>query len=129
MDQTALSPATVNRPVGVTAAAAAAIPLATLTVLGALIFNLIGADRPQLYVEGGLLVLWGIGYAVGAVGLLARRKWARPLLLALLPLHAALNVAKVAGGETFSVIFLVLIAVIATGLLAPGSAGWLSRGK
>lgn len=129
MDQTALSPATVNRPVGVTAAAAAAVPLAVLTVVGALIFNLIGADRAELYLEGGLLVLWGIGYAVGAVGLLGRRRWARALLLAFLPLHAALNVVKVAGGETFSVIFLLLIAAIAAGLLAPGSAGWLSRGK
>lgn len=126
MDTTAVRPHANDRPAGVTAAASAAAPLAALTVAGALIFNLIGADRPSLYVEGGLLMLWGIGYAVGVIALLRRRSWGRVLLLALVPLHAALNIGKVTGGETFSVVFLLLIATIAVGLLAPGSADWLS---
>lgn len=129
MDQATVNRVIPDRPFAVKAAASAAMLLAVLSVVGALVFNLIGADRPALYVNGGLLVLWGIGYTTGAVGLLRRMKWGRILLLALLPLHAALNVVKVAGGEIFSVIFLLLIAVVAVGLLSRSSAGWLDRAE
>lgn len=114
------------RPVQVTAVAGICFLLAALTVTGALMFNLIGVDNAAALVKGLLLILWAIGYVLGALGVLRRSRGARTLLIVLFPWHLALNILKVAGGETFSCLFLVLIIAAAVGLLMPRTSRWLT---
>lgn len=113
------------RPAHVIVTAAVCFLLAALTATGALLFNLIGVDNAAALVKGILLIVWAAGYVAGAVGLLRGRNSARTLLISLLPLHLALNVSKVAGGETFSVLFLVLITTAGVGLFLPITSRWL----
>jgi hypothetical protein len=85
------------------------VPLAFLTTVGAIVFDGLSAF--------GIVLLSAAAVYLATVIFGGRSRGVRIAALGVLPLHFLFNVTKVAGGEVFSVVFLVLIAV-STALLA-----------
>ena len=112
-----------GRPAAVWLAVALLAALAFLSAVGGYLFNLSGADEAGEVLVGLIFVALALGYLASAVGLVRGRARARTAALALAGAHGAFNAIVKVGieGETESIMFVVLTALVVATLWLPGT--------
>ncbi len=98
-------------PARVKIGAALLVALCAFTVFGTFMFA--DWDDTQAVPLAILVLAVGLGMLVGALALVLGRTWAVPVVLTLVALHLIFNLANLAIGETFVVVFVALALAVA----------------
>jgi len=120
-----------SRPATLWVAVGVLLVLAFLSVVGGYLFNLSGAEEPEDYVIGGIFVLLGSLYLASAVRLPMGSPTWRTVAVAAAATHGVFNAVVKVGieGETESLMFVALTAVLVGLLVLPNTRRYFEAGR